>query len=314
MFGKLNIKILTIVFVILLAGVILAQWLQNRGNERNFRSSLAQIDTSEISAIIIKPAKSHLEIRLEKTGNTWSVVFNSRKYRVNKPSLQALLSGLTQLKTESLVSSSTENWKEYEVTDSLGTHVKVEGKGKTLVSMIIGKFSYQQGSQTVKTYARLADEDDVYALNGFLAMNFNQNINSLRFNNIGSGSVADISKLTFSYPADSSFIISKAGNKWNLDGKDIDSTWFMNYLQTLTTLTGTEFAYDNLSTGNPLYTLKVEGNGDRAFEILAFASDSTNRFYVTSTVNPGAKFIETKDGLISRIFVSKKSFLKAGLK
>jgi hypothetical protein len=309
MFGKFNIKVLVIVFGALLIGVVILYWIQNKGEERNFRSNLAEIDTSKITAIILKPAKKPYQLRLEKQGNSWKVKLNNKSYLVNKSSVDAILSGLTQLRTERLVSSSLESRNEYDVSDSLGTRVTVEGNGKTLVDMVVRKFNYQQSNQSVTTYARLYNEDDIYAINGYLSMNFNQDINSLRYNALGKGTATDISKLTFSYPADSSFTLAVSGGKWNLDGSSVDSTKLMNYLQLLTTATGTKFADDNVNPGNLLYSLKVAESGKNNFEIQAFAGDSVNRFYLTSTANPGAKFFESGDGLIAKIFTGKKFFL-----
>lgn len=310
MFGKLNVRVLGIVFVVLLLGVVLVPWLQKGGDERNFRSNLAEIDTSKVTAIALKPAKKPYQLRLEKQGKSWTVNFKNKHYQVNKSALEAILTGLKQLKTERLVSSSRDSRAEYEVSDSLGTRVIVEGDGKTLIDMVVGKFNYQQNNQTVTTYARLNNEDDIYALNGFLTMNFNQDINSLRYNVVGKGTISEISKVTFSYPADSSFTLSFSKGKWTIDGNPIDSTKLMNYLQVLTTATGTDFAEDNVVTGYPLYSVKIDGAGKNLFEIQAFANDSANRFYVTSSVNPGAKFQETKDGLVARIFIGRNAIMK----
>ncbi|NJO68003.1 MAG: DUF4340 domain-containing protein [Bacteroidetes bacterium] len=310
MFGKMNIKTLVIIFGALLLVVVLLQWFQRSGTDRNFRNDLVEADSAKITEITIIPKGQKEALKLEKTEKGWILKYRAGTYIAEKSSVDAILSGLQQLIPERMAADSEDNWKEYEVTDSLGVRIKVEEKGEELANIIIGKFTYNQNSQTITTYIRVAGDDEVYAVNGFFAMNFGQSFNTLRNKALGPGIPADINKLTFTYPSDSSFILMKQGAGWNISGQVADSMSVVNYIQNLTDLRGTEFTDDNATTGNPSMTITAGGNGGNIFVIKAFPIDSAGVYIVTSSVNPGAKFLEKNDGLLARVFVSKKNFFK----
>ena len=309
MFNKLNIKTLAIIFGVLVLIVALTQWLKSSGNDRNFRESLVEVDTAKITSITIIPKGQKEPMVLKKTAQQWDLLYKNKTYHTDHGPVNAILKSLTELRPERLAATGEESREQYEVGESSGTRVKVEESGKTTAAFIIGKVSYQQNYQSMNTFIRLENEQDIYAVSGFQVMNFNQDLNSLRFKALGKGSYDKISRITFSYP-DSSFTLTLNGKIWNVNGMPADSLNVYNYLQMITNAIGSSFADDATPLKQPVYSVLVESDAKNVMEIKAFPADSTNMFYVTSTANPGAVFSENRDGLIKNLFVPQKHFRK----
>lgn len=310
MFRKLNTKSLLIIFVALLLIIMTTRWMKKSGNDRNFREYLAKVDTTAVTAVNITPKGKKEPLVLRKSGDQWMLLVNNKTYRTNRDAVASVLQGLLKLKTERLVSSGKETLEKYEVTENSGTTVKVEENGKTAAEFILGKISYDQSFQNVTTFARLKNEEEVYAIAGFLPMNFNHDINSLRYKELGLGSPDKIHRITFSYPSDSSFTLSQTNGKWSLNALPADSASVASYLRTIATSAGNQFADDTVPLTKPLFSILAEGEGKFVLEIKAYPTDSANLFYITSSANPGAIFSESQNGLISQIFPPDKLFLK----
>ena len=55
-----------------------------------------------------------------------------------------LISALNNMKPESVVATNKDRWPMFEVTDSLGTRVKLFSGDNLLADVVIGKFSFSQ--------------------------------------------------------------------------------------------------------------------------------------------------------------------------
>lgn len=309
MFKKLNTKTLLILFGVLLLLVVITQWLKHRGGDRNFIENLVEVDTSKITAIYIKPKGKTDEITLKRINQKWEAVYKSKIYRVDDYVVHNILDGFHQFKPEQIVGTDKSSWKQYEVTDSAGVRIKVEENGKMKADFVVGRFFFQQNPQKMTTYVRLTGQDEVYGVDGYLSMTYNQTLSSLRNKTIGRGNAGDFSKVTVTCPADSSFVLLKEKNKWTINGNPADSSKVMNYLGDLALATSSDFVDDNAPLGNQSFMVKAEGPSGTLFEINAFAADTANKYIITSSVNPGAKFSGAKGNLLNRIFVSSHQFL-----
>ena len=143
---------------------------------------------------------------------------------------------------------------EFEV-DSSATRVIVKEGGNTTLDIMIGKFLFQQ-PRSVSTYVRLNGDADVYLVDGFISMTFNQGADSYRNNIIVKGDPKNWDQLVFSYPADSSFQLSKINDKWLSNGVPLDSAKTEKYLSQLARLTNSNFVNDfNSESVSPIYKL-----------------------------------------------------------
>lgn len=324
MYKKLTIKNLGILFVFLLIIVVLVIFIDQKRGKRTFRTELFGADTSKVTEIIIR-TKSDPEnpLKLVRSNSGWVLKSNRKEFEADQGIVNEILRTLKDMRASRIAATDKSKWGDYELTDSLATKVTVKKGKKTVSTIYVGKFSYQMPKNTnpysyygrqakISTYVRTGKEDKVYAVDGFLTMLFNRNINDFRNKVIIRSNRNDWKSLTFSYPADSSFKMIKDKGKWTVDGIIIDSAVADEYLSSVTWFSSEDFV-DELKplSSEPVFTLKIEGdNIVKPIIVKAFASDTTHQYLISSSMNEGTYFSGKKSGLTDRIFISKKKLLK----
>ena len=322
MYRKLNIKTLTITFGVLLLAVVAVKISDSLSHGNTLKDVLFDINTDDVTTIRIYPqSKKGKEITLVKNNGKWVVKYNGATYTGNQKLISSLPEQINKLKPLRLAATKKESWKNFKVTDSLATKVVLENNGKMLAGLYIGKFSYimpknqpQQQNPYMRrpqgkmnTYVRTLDDDNVYAVEGFLGMSFNRSADDFRDKTIVSVNKNDLTKLTFSYPADSSFVLSKKDNKWFVDDQPADSVSVAGYLNKISHLRGRTFADTGVASFNHL--VKIEGQNMEPVTVQAVVSEKGA--VITSSQNKGTIFTDDdKKGIVMKLFVSKKEFIK----
>lgn len=323
MFKKLNSKVLIIILIVL-AGIYYISTLTDN-NDRSFRDVIVAIDTARVTEIVVNSSKDDLNIKLTKTGNSdWEVASAGNKYPADKSIVKSILGQFSEMKPKRIAATVKNKWNDFEVSDSTGTNVILKDGNKELTNIYIGKFSYTQPPQGAQqqqfqqqqqrgimtSFVRLADDDDVYAVEGFLKMSYQNDVNSYRNKSLANINKDDISKLEFNYP-DRKITLSKEENKWMMNGQPADSANTVKYLNKIYRLNSSNFvdqSTQKLSAAT--YKLSIEGNNFSPIEIQAFpAADTTIKYVVTSSVNPGAEFDGSKAQLFEKVFVDETAFL-----
>jgi hypothetical protein len=221
-----------------------------------------------------------------------------------------MLNELMTIKADRVAATEKSEWSQYELTDTSSTRVKVEEGGKITADFRIGKFSFQQPN-TMTTYIRLSDGDQVYAVNGFPGMTFNRNAGDLRDKTLVNLRTDDITRITFAYPADSSFVLIRDKNAWKINNKEwVDSTKTAEFLNSIANLSSYDLIDDNIKPGNEVFSVNIEGKNFKPVKLQAFEADTTVKYIVTSTYNTDARFDGKKGDLVNRVFVGKNKFLK----
>jgi hypothetical protein len=309
MFNKVSNKSLLIIFGALIVIAAIYMLIESSRGERTFKSDIVNIDTTKVTAISIYPrATGHKEVRLFKEGgNNWKVELNNNKTAsVPENKIKSLLTMLTQVKPNRVAAQEQSKWAEFKV-DTAGTRVKVFEGNKNTLDLIVGKFSFQQPRQ-MNTFVRLNGEDEVYETEGFLDMAFNQTPDNFRNNEIVNDDMSSWNKLTFTYPEDSYELI-KTDKDWTINGIKTDSAKTVNYLRTLSHLSGNSFV--DTPVGSQLqkaeFTLTIQ-SGSKGSIIVNAYGDTTSTI-VTSSQNEGTYFNGTKSGVLQKIFVSAKNLL-----
>ena len=301
MFRKINNKLLVTVFVVLLAVVVLVEFMDSRKGNRTFKSDLVEVVADDVTSIEIYPkaANGNL-IKLFKENDLWKVESGRIKFNADQAIAGRMISEINEMKTKSVVATNKESWGKFEVTDSLGTSVKLLKGSSVLADIVIGKFSYSE-PRNMTSYVRLAGEKEVYGVEGMLGMSFNRNINAFRDRTIIKSNKADWTKLTFSYPADSSFVLEKKGEKWMIGEMETDSASVVNYFNQIASLSDGSFT-DEKPAIAATHRLTIEGNNMMPkVEILGFYSDPEN-FVLESNQNPDT-WINSKN-TAKKVFVS----------
>ncbi len=314
MSGKFNNRNLLIVLLGLAGILVLTRVFTAKKAERTLDADLVEIDTGRISNILIYPqAEQGTELAFSRNGSSWNVTKDELSVPADKNSIGHVLDELMNLKADRLVARSQEKWPEFHVNDSLGTRVLIKEGKKTTLDMIIGRFNYQpptggysaSGQQygTGITYVRNSDEDEVYAVEGFLAMSFNQGFNNWRDQTVCRLTRDQITRVIFEYPADSGFVAQKLDMNWTINGILADSTSMAQYLDGLSRKTHVEFADGFSPLSNPVYQVTFEGMNMDPLLIRVY-SQLGDELILHSSINPESYFRITRDGVFRDIFKS----------
>jgi len=306
MFKKLNLKKLLIIFGGLFVLVVILKLCEHNKGDRNFRANFFEIDTAKISAISIISRGSKEEVRIIRSGKFWNLIKKNKSHRAEKGAVESIISEIQNMKPDYVAAMEKSEWPQYQVTDTGSTRVKVEEGKKLVADFLVGKLSFKQYQQT--TYVRLYNEDNVYAVNGILAMTFNREANDFRDKSmVRIGNPSFITKLAFNYP-DSSFTLVKEQNGWNINGIRADSAKIMNYLNSIISLNGSDFVEDSEISGNQAFSIQIDGNNFKPIELKAFIVDAANQYIITSSSNSVGRFSGAKGDLAKRVFVGLDYF------
>jgi hypothetical protein len=206
---------------------------------------LVAVDTASVSEIHIQIQSDNADIKLVRNALAdWSVEANGNRYGADYGVVKSILSQFQEMKPERIAATSKEYWGDFDITDSLAIRVTLSSGKKNIADIYFGKFSYtqppqgqmqmqQQGKMT--TFVRSAKDDRVYAVEGFLRMNYQKDVNSYRNKNLVSVNRDDIARLSFNYP-DYSFNVEKVDDRWMINGQPADSLKTLRYLSRIPNL------------------------------------------------------------------------------
>ncbi len=308
--------------VLLLVIVFAIRYFDAKKGERTFRSELVSIDSAKVDEIVFFPLNNtDMKVEFVRNGKIWQLKNKDGFVSADARVAGNLLATLINLKSERVAATDRSQWDKYEVGDSTGVQVQVKQTGELVSDLIIGKFSYQQpkeGAQQqnpyqqqkgkMTSYVRLNNEDEVYAVDGYLKMNFTMDFNNYRDKALVNVNKNDVTALKFDYPADSSFVLNIQNGQWMVNGVATDSVKTASYISTISRLMSYDFVNDVEHSNVPEYTLTIEGNNFAPIVIDAFLADQENQFIIKSSANVDGSFSGAKSGLTEKIFVGRGKF------
>lgn len=311
MFKKINTTSLIIALVALVSIVLFNKFYQSKREDSTFRDEFVKIDSSAITAIQIYPkVEKGKEINLIKNGQRWEARNDKIKTLADSGAVLNLISMFSSMKSISLAGQDKSSWNELEVSDTSGTKIKIITNGKTY-TMVVGKFSYNPSARNGITYIRHEDEEAVYSVPGFLSFTVNQGFNSWRNKTFINNNKDNWTSITFTYPADSSFMLSRSANEWLVNGEKADSSNTMGYVNSIANMQGTGFVDSYSPASTPLYSMTINGNNQASpITVHAYVSDSVQKFILHSSLNPDAYLSEGQSHLLDKLFKGKKYFIK----
>jgi hypothetical protein len=171
---KINNKILAIALAVLVAIFVLARVFRAPKLEGNVRKELVNLDRTKITEVRIASRDSL--VTLAKDGDKWNVVRNEKKIEADSAAVARLLQTIQLVEASRMASRKKDKWAGFRV-DSTGTNVTVYYDGDKEADIVVGSFGFNQspggGGQfgqgiSPYTYVRLADEDEVYIVDGYL--------------------------------------------------------------------------------------------------------------------------------------------------
>lgn len=313
MFKKLNTKTLIILLVVFGGLVLFNKLYHAEKSESTFRDVFVAIDTSIVTEIRIYPqAEQGKEIKIIKNGSRWDLQNDKIKTVSDSGAVRGLLATFAEMKSVSLGGTDKESWKDLQVTDSAGTKIIFTTSDNQKYNIVIGKFGYSNQTRNGITYVRHADEEAVYAVEGFLSFSVNQGFNSWRNKILVHGDKNNWNSITFTYPADSSFVLNKSGSAWTVNGEIADSAKTEQYLSQVANMQSSGFVDNYSPSSTPVFTINISGNNQPApITVHAYPADSTQKFIYHSSLNPDAYFSEAQSNPLNRLFVGRQNFLKS---
>jgi hypothetical protein len=328
MIKKLGNTKLFLILIAVAAVFGIFRYISSKKNENTFQTALIpKIDSAKLNGIVIFPKKLEsgpkgivhadrlLPYVFTRKGKEWYVTQGDVASRAEPRSSHYLISQMEAISPDRLGSNDPKDWKQYNVTDSLGTRVVFLYDKDTVLDVIVGRFSYIPSQKQAISYLRIAGQKEVYAVDGFLSMNISEEFENWRDKKIMPGEGTNWKKLTFTYPADSGFVLKRdSGERWVFgDGSAPDSATTAKAIQDISGQNyGTFINKFDTNGKQPLFTLRVEGSDFAPTLIKAYPADTANIYAINSTLNPGSFFSGKGNGEFSKIFRSKSSFYPKG--
>ena len=242
MLNKFSLKTLLIILAVLIGAYFSTKVFNKRGSSSSLRSVLVEIDTSNVSKILV--SSNEESFSLEKDSGSWSVKGKQGNFIAEEVKVMNMLVNLLSIKPSRLVSKSESKWNDLQVDDSTGTRVEVyEGTSKSL-DIVIGKFDVQ-GQRSYFSHVRLYEDKETYASDNFMSISFPKELNAFRQTRVLSLFKNDIEKIDVSL-SDGLFSIEKdsASSVWSIGGLATDSTQTASLLNALSGLVMNSFADD----------------------------------------------------------------------
>ena len=321
MFRKINNRTLLIIFTLLALLAVIVFVYDRKKGERTFKKELFTVDSAAVTAITIYPkGKTGEFLKLSKAGRGWEIISRKNHYPADSAAIKNILQTLAHIQPERVAGTDRTSWKEFEITDSLSSRVVVEQGKDISADFRVGKLSFSQDrgmqnyggnrNMSVKSHIRVAGDDRVYVVDGFLSMMFSDNPSQYRNRVLIRFDKSQVTKLTFSYPGDSSFVMERNGGKWLISGQPADSAAIEKYLNPVASTMGNEFADDGFMSPAFGYTLKIEGNNMSPVVVSGSMDPGSKKYYMKSTSNPTSVFGSSTPNLFNQVFPGKNRFTR----
>jgi hypothetical protein len=114
-----------------------------------------------------------------------------------------------------------------------------------------------------------------------------------------------ISSIQFNYPADSSFVLSKADGKWSIFGNVADSAATAGYLNTIRYVNSSNFVDDVPAAAliSPTVSMTIKQAGKEDIEIKAY-QHPIHKWITHSTENPSSYFAD--EATVNKLFIGSE--------
>lgn len=258
-------KTLAIIFVVLSVVTAGLKWSSGSKGSAAFTSELVSVDTAKVSKMVIsRPTEP--KVTLTKKNGAWKVSMGSdASYPADGETIKRTIQTLNQLSVNAVATRNPDKFARYKVEDSTGTKVSLYGGDELLKSIFVGAQNRQ--GRSFNSYVRLANQNSVYTVEGFLRPRFAKKLEDWREKTVWDVDQNNISRVDYMYQADSSFVMTKTDdNQWVSDGDTLSSTKASRVLSELSApeVTGFPKAPSKENFGTETYALQIElSNGQK---------------------------------------------------
>ena len=306
---------MSVILAALILVTVVVSVFDNKKEAGNFRSVIADVNIDEVDRVDITLPGEEETFTLRKIDvDQWELLKGRDKYPAESSSVSNLLSEATGIKVKQVVAKDRDKWGEYNVNDSLGTTLRMFQDKDLLSGLVVGRMSFSQPRSPYQrqpdafTYLRVEDDEMVYSTEGMLSMIVSRGADYFRNASITRLSKENMNRVSFNYPADSSFVLAKNDSIWKINGIPVDSTETANYLNTLSNFSNRNFASEaDIEGRSPEFNIRIEGDNMEAISIEAWPGNNDNEYFVTSSQNIGSVF-SLNGQQFERLFSAEKYF------
>jgi hypothetical protein len=256
--------------------------------ERTFRANVVELDTSTVNRIAIRARKAgHEEAVLERKDGHWNMTYKGANYRADDANVNWLLGHFEHMKADRVVGTTDAVRDRYGLVDSLASTVELTTADGRSRKLIVGR-SVNPEQAEPWTAVQIEGEQEVYATPGTLSSSVdNEPLTAWRPRVLITGDAVNWDRLTFTYPADSGYVLERRGAEWLVDSMPADTSKVNRFLKSLTLCKAQSFADTVNVDGLPLqYQLVIEDVA-RPEPIHVRVYSLGYGFVVTSNINPG---------------------------
>lgn len=254
-------KTLFIIFISLVVLTALVKWTSGPSSSEAFRSTIVEVDTTQVNKIRIEKPAEDQTILLEERSSGWMVARNDNgtQYEADRGMVKRALEDLIDLDVKAVATRDPQKFTRYKA-DSTGTKVSLFNNDELLASVIIGAPQFVS-QREFNNYVRPADEETVYSVEGFLESTFNRNLDQWRNKQVWDIDRESITRVDFLFPADSSYSIERVDEEdWVSRGDTLNQSQVNSVLRRLSSLRTSGFV-DSLSTsafGTERYAIQFQ--------------------------------------------------------
>lgn len=254
-------RTLFIIFVSLIVLTAWVKWSAGPAASEAFRTTIADVDAEQVNSIRIEKPAAEQTLLLEEDPSGWTVTGGTSNDRFTADSslIKRAIEDLTHLNVRAVATRDPQKFTRYKA-DSTGIKVSLFNGERLLTSIIVGAPQFVS-QREFNNYVRPADEEVVYAVEGFLESTFNRDLSDWREKDVWDISRDNITRVDFLFPADSSYSIERAGEEhWISEGDTLNQTRVNSVLRQLSSLRADGFV-DSLSTsafGTELYAVQFQ--------------------------------------------------------
>lgn len=296
----MNNKKLWIIFAVLL-GLFLLSKLFTKQNVRSFTTDIIQVDADKVDKVVFHLPEG-TDFHLSKNGENWMVSDDKVTADALASVVNSLMSNLNQIKAERPVAKSKDKWESYEVDEAKGKRIELFSGPKKLEDLVIGRFNFNQQARSAKSYIRRSNDDNVYAIDGFLSMSISQSMDSFRDKKVID--LASTELTAISLESESGTTSLRKENLWiDQDGNVKDSTAMVNFVNKLTKVNGVSFYNATPNTSDSIKKLMLSGGNGQSTVVSCFQENGD--FIIHSSQNPNAYFSSDSTGIFKTLFLDE---------
>ncbi|MEL7220520.1 MAG: DUF4340 domain-containing protein [Bacteroidota bacterium] len=232
-------------FIIIFALAVLAYglsqyWELNRS--ARFEAVLLDFLPQNITRIDLQKAGDEA-FSIRRNEDRWVMSQANLHETVKASAVDELLKRLRSIRTATIVTDKTKEWESYGVAEDQGIKVCLHQKEDNTTCLRLGRYTYTEQEKRLSAYTRLAGQREVYAINGMAVSlldgrpDYFRNKQLIQLNE----KVVSMKWQT----SDQVFELIHNNEQWVTSNEQLaDSLLWDNYLQSLPTLEGHQFADD----------------------------------------------------------------------